>query len=63
MDLQEILQPLREAGVSILEVRISEEGQEQSIELRARTSKGASPGELAARIAQVEKVRNVDWTR
>jgi putative Mg2+ transporter-C (MgtC) family protein len=61
VDLQEVLQPLREAGCSILEVRVSEEGVEQSIEVVVRPTRNVRISDVAARIAQVSNVRNVDW--
>ena len=61
VDLQDLLQPLREAGWQILEVRVSEEGEEQSIEVTVRPSRGVRSSDMAARLAQVPRVRNVDW--
>jgi putative Mg2+ transporter-C (MgtC) family protein len=61
VDLQEILHLLREAGCTIREVRVSEEGQDQSIEVEVRPTGHVRTSDLAARIAQVSNVRNVDW--
>jgi putative Mg2+ transporter-C (MgtC) family protein len=61
VDLQEVLRPLREAGCTILEVRVSEEGQEQSIDVVVRPTRQVRTSDVAARIARVPNVRNVDW--
>jgi putative Mg2+ transporter-C (MgtC) family protein len=61
VDLQEVLRRLRDAGCVILEVRVSEEGEEQSIEVTFRPSRGILPPSLAAQIARVPNIRNVDW--
>jgi putative Mg2+ transporter-C (MgtC) family protein len=61
VDLQDLLRPLRDAGCQILEVSVSEDGEEQAIEIIVRPSRGVRPSDMAARIAQVPKVRNVDW--
>jgi putative Mg2+ transporter-C (MgtC) family protein len=61
VDLEEVLQPLREAGCAILEVRVSEEGPEQTIEVVVRPTRNVRTSDVAARIAQVANVRNVDW--
>jgi putative Mg2+ transporter-C (MgtC) family protein len=61
VDLQEVLRPLREAGCTILEVHVSEEGQEQTIEVVVRPARSVRTSDVAARIAQVPNVRNVDW--
>ena len=62
VDLQEVLLLLREAGCTILEVKMSEEGQEQTIEVVVRPTRHVRTADVAARIAQVPDVRNVDWT-
>lgn len=61
VDLKDVLRPLREAGCSILEVHVSEEGQEQSIEVVVRPTRHVRTSDVAAQIAQVSNVRNVDW--
>jgi putative Mg2+ transporter-C (MgtC) family protein len=61
VDLQEVLRPLREASCTILEVHVSEEGQEQTIEVVVRPTRSVRTSDVAARIAQVPNVRNVDW--
>jgi putative Mg2+ transporter-C (MgtC) family protein len=61
VDLQEVLRPLREASCTILEVHVSEEGQEQTIEVVIRPTRSVRTSDVAARIAQVPNVRNVDW--
>jgi putative Mg2+ transporter-C (MgtC) family protein len=61
VDLQDVLQPLREAGCTILEVRISEEADAQSIEVMVRPTRHVHPTDVAGRIAQIAQVRNVDW--
>jgi putative Mg2+ transporter-C (MgtC) family protein len=61
VELQEVLRPLREAGCTILEVRVSEEGQEQTIEVVVRPTRKVRTSDVTARIAQVSNVRNVDW--
>jgi putative Mg2+ transporter-C (MgtC) family protein len=62
VDLHAILQRLRDAGCSILEVRVAEDGEEQTIEVTIRPAGRTRPSDLAAEIAQVAEVRNVDWT-
>jgi putative Mg2+ transporter-C (MgtC) family protein len=62
VDLEELLLPLREAGCSILEVHVSEEGEDQAIDVTVRPTRHVRPSDLAARIAQVRGVHNVDWT-
>jgi putative Mg2+ transporter-C (MgtC) family protein len=62
VDLQDVLRPLREAGCTILEVRVSEEGAEQTIEAMVHPPRNVRTSDVAARIAQVAGVRNVDWT-
>ena len=61
VDLQDLLQPLRDAGWQIDEMRVSEEGEEQSIEVAVRPSRRVRPSDMAARLARVPNVRNVDW--
>jgi len=40
---------------------VSEEGQEQTIEVVIRPTRSVRTSDVAARIAQVPNVRNVDW--
>lgn len=61
VDLHDLLQPLRDAGCTIQEIRVSEDGEEQTIEITVRPNRKVRPADLAARIAQVSEVRNVDW--
>jgi putative Mg2+ transporter-C (MgtC) family protein len=61
MNIQEVLQLLREAGCTILEVRLSEEGREQTIEVVVRPTRKVRTSDVAARIAQIENVHDVDW--
>jgi putative Mg2+ transporter-C (MgtC) family protein len=61
VELQDVLRPLREAGCTILEVRVSEEGAEQTIEVVVRPTRHLRTSDVAGRIAQVPLVRNVDW--
>jgi putative Mg2+ transporter-C (MgtC) family protein len=62
VDLEEILRSVRQAGTSLLEVKVSEAGEEQSITLAVRPSRTSRPADLATMIARVPHVQNVDWT-
>jgi putative Mg2+ transporter-C (MgtC) family protein len=62
VNLDLIVERVRESGSTILEIKVAEEGEEQTIEFLVRLGRGARPEDLAHRLAQVSGVRNVDWT-
>lgn len=61
LDIGELLKAIREVRVAIAEVQIEEAGGDQTIRLGARLPIGVRPAEIAALIARLEHVRNVDW--
>jgi len=63
IDLQALLSTVRASGAAVDEVRLTEEEGEAVIRLGLRLSRRLQPGDLAAKIATVPYVRNVDWSR
>jgi putative Mg2+ transporter-C (MgtC) family protein len=63
VDLQMLLSKVRSAGAAVDEVRLTTEGNEASIRLAVRQSRRVQPSDLAAKIASIEHVRNVEWTK
>ena len=61
IDLPRILREVRDAGASVLEVQVSEDGADRSIRVVFRPSAGLPAGQLAAAIASDPDVRHVDW--
>jgi putative Mg2+ transporter-C (MgtC) family protein len=62
VDMEALLEALRSAGAGLLEMRITEDGDERTIQLSARLRRGMAPGDVAGELAQVRDVRNVDWS-
>jgi len=62
VDVAAMLTRIRQAGGTVELVRITEEGPERSIRLLVRPSPTIPPAQIAAAIAGVEHVHNVDWT-
>ena len=63
IDLSNVLSVVRSSGAAVEEVRLTEEEGEALVRLGVRLSRKMEPGELAAKIALVPHVRNVDWSR
>jgi putative Mg2+ transporter-C (MgtC) family protein len=63
VDIDGLVRSLRASGGSLLEMRITEEAEERIIHLFARISRGMRPADVAATLAGVDGVRNVDWSR
>jgi putative Mg2+ transporter-C (MgtC) family protein len=63
VDLQMLLSKVRSAGAAVDEVRLTEEGNEAFLRLAVRQSRRVQPGDLAAKIASIEHVRNVEWSK
>lgn len=62
VDIPLMLARIRDAGGAIELVRITDEGPDRSIRLLIRPSPTIPPAQIAAAIAQIEHVHNVDWT-
>jgi putative Mg2+ transporter-C (MgtC) family protein len=62
IDLQTLLSTVRSTGAVVQEVRLTEEPGEALIRLAVRQSRRVQPGDLAAKIASVPYIRNVDWS-
>jgi putative Mg2+ transporter-C (MgtC) family protein len=64
VNLDDLLERVRESGGSVMEFRVSEDEEEaRTIQLAVRLSRNADPADLVARLAHVPNVRNVDWNR
>ncbi len=62
VDVQRLLRVARERGAGVLDVRITEQGQEQQILLTLRLPRKQIGSEVASELASVPNVRNVDWS-
>jgi putative Mg2+ transporter-C (MgtC) family protein len=62
VDLQRLLRVAREHGASVIDVRITEEGEEQQIHLTLRLPRKGMASEVAVDLAAIGHVRNVDWS-
>jgi uncharacterized membrane protein YhiD involved in acid resistance len=63
LDIHALLHTLREGRVTIREVRVDEEGGEQTIRVAVLLPPGVKAGEVVTLIAGVEHVRTVEWSR
>jgi putative Mg2+ transporter-C (MgtC) family protein len=63
LDVEAVMTKLRESNSTLLEIRITEESGERTIHLGARLPREVRPADLAAGLAGIEGVRNVDWIR
>lgn len=63
VDLGELVQRVTEVGGTIRELRIAEAGRERSIRVSVEPSPSMRPAEVAAELARLRHVRNVDWAR
>jgi putative Mg2+ transporter-C (MgtC) family protein len=63
IDLQALLSTVRASGAAVDEVRLTEEEGEAVIRLGLRLSRRLQADDVAAKIATVPYVRNVDWSR
>jgi putative Mg2+ transporter-C (MgtC) family protein len=63
VDIDGLVRSLRASGGSLLEMRITEEADERIIHLFAGMSRGVRPTDVAAALAGLDGVRNVDWSR
>ena len=61
VDVESIITAVRESRATLLEMRITEEGGERTVHLAVQLPRGARPPELVAKLAQLERVRAVDW--
>ena len=61
VDVEGIIGAVREARATLLEMRITEEGSERTIHLAVGLPRGARPADLVAKLAQLERVRSIDW--
>jgi putative Mg2+ transporter-C (MgtC) family protein len=62
VDLHELVRRVTEAGGRIRELRIADAGSERSIRLSVECSPTVRPVDVAAELARLQHVRNVDWT-
>ncbi|MHB8877889.1 MAG: MgtC/SapB family protein [Myxococcaceae bacterium] len=62
VDLSSLVQAVRDARATFLDLQVSGEGEVQSIKLVVRMGAGAIPANLAAELARHPHVRSVDWT-
>lgn len=62
VDLDRLLAIVRDAGVTIHEIRIPDEGRRRSLRLLVKVAPGGRPGTLAALLAGQEHVLAVDWS-
>jgi putative Mg2+ transporter-C (MgtC) family protein len=63
LNVQALLQALRDLRVAIREVRVNEEAGEQNIRLTVRMPSGVKAEDVVALLTDLEHVHNVDWTR
>jgi putative Mg2+ transporter-C (MgtC) family protein len=63
LDVEAVVSKVRDSNSMLLEIRITEEGGERTIHLGARLPHDLRPADLAAELARIERVRNVDWVR
>ena len=62
VDVEQLVGAVRVEGARLLEMRIAEEADERTIHLHVAIPAGVRPDDLAARLADVHHVRNVDWS-
>jgi putative Mg2+ transporter-C (MgtC) family protein len=63
VDIPHMLRRVREAGATVLQLQVTEEGTDRSIRLVVRPSERSNAGDLVADIASDPDIRNVDWVR
>lgn len=63
VEVRKLMDAVRTAGATILEVRIADEGQEQVVHLVTRRRRDVQPADIAGALSRVPDVRNVDWSR
>ncbi len=61
-DVEGLVGAIRQSGARLVEMRIVEEGGERTVNLLAHLPRGVRGAEIAARLANVAGVRNVDWS-
>jgi len=62
VDVEQLVRSVRDEGARILEIRIAEEAGERTIHLHLAIPSGVRAGDVASRLADVDHVRNVDWS-
>ena len=63
VDVERLVQSLRGTGARLLEMRITEEGNERTIHLSTRIPQGVRASDVAARLSNLPEVESVDWSR
>ncbi len=61
IDIQDLMTRVQRAGARMLELRVSDEGNERRVHLVVQPSADQSGSALVAEIAGAPNVRNVDW--
>jgi putative Mg2+ transporter-C (MgtC) family protein len=61
LDVERIVTAVREAGATLLEMRITEEAGLRGVHLAVRLPRDTSPTDLVAALSRLEWVRTVDW--
>jgi|ERR1051325_155242 putative Mg2+ transporter-C (MgtC) family protein len=62
VDVEKLVRAVRDEGARLVEMRIAEEADERTIHLHVSSPSAVSASDVAARLADVEHVRNVDWS-
>ena len=62
VDVERLVDAVRTAGAALLEMRITEEGEERTVHLLVRIPRDVRPADVAARLSNIDQVRGVDWS-
>jgi len=62
VDVERLVDAVRTAGAGLLEMRITEEGDERTVHLLVRVPREVRSADIAARLSNIEQVRGVDWS-
>ena len=63
LDVEAVVNKVRELRATLAEIRITEESGERTLHLSVQLPREARPADFAADLASVPQVRNVDWVR
>src|SRR2546430_2395148 len=63
VDVERLVDAVRTAGAALLEMRITEEGEERTVHLLVRIPRDVRSADIAARLSNIDQVRGVDWSR
>src|SRR5438128_119997 len=63
VDVERVVDAVRTAGAALLEMRITEEGEERTVHLLVRIPRDVRSADIAARLSNIDQVRGVDWSR